>query len=131
MEPEVWKAEPTLGELFNDLSRETKQLVRQEIQLARLELKDSATRMGRGAGFTGAGAALGVLALFSLVATIIALLSQFMAVWLAALLVTAAIAAAAYFLVHKGIEIIKQTELAPRETIETVREDVVWLKKKR
>ncbi|HSL69654.1 MAG TPA: phage holin family protein, partial [Longimicrobiales bacterium] len=68
---------------------------------------------------------------FALVTTIIALLGQFMAVWLAALLVTVALAAGAYFLVHKGIETIQQTELAPRETIETVREDVVWLKKRR
>ena len=33
MQQEVWKTEPSLGELFNDLSRETKQLVRQEVEL--------------------------------------------------------------------------------------------------
>ena len=54
-----------------------------------------------------------------------------MAVWLAAFLVAAVFGMVGYAIASKGISIIKHTEMAPQETIETVREDVVWLTKGR
>jgi|SRR6185369_10394529 predicted phage tail protein len=128
---ETWKSEPTLGELFHDLTKESRLLLRQEVQLAKAELKESATRMGRGAGFIGAAAALAGVAGLSLTAAIIAILATFMAVWLAALIVAVVLGGIAFVLASTGLSIIKHTEVAPRETMETVREDVVWLTKKR
>ena len=128
MQQPAWKQETSLGELFGELTRETKQLVRQEVQLAKIELKESATRMGKGAGFIGAGAILGIGATLALLTALIALLATFMAVWLSALIVAIVIGAVGYMLVNRGINALKTTELAPRQTIETVREDVVWLK---
>ena len=128
---EIWKSEPSLGELFHDLTKESRLLLRQEVQLAKAELKQSATRMGRGAGFIGAGAAIGAAAGLCLVAAIVALLATFMAVWLAALIVAFVMGGIAFVLASRGASIIKHTEVAPQETIETVREDVVWLTKRR
>ena len=62
---------------------------------------------------------------------VIALLATFMAVWLASLIVAVVIGIIGYAIVSKGMSIIKHTEVAPQETIETVREDVVWLTKRR
>ena len=42
--------ERSLGDLFSDLSRETTTLVRQEVQLAKAELTQSATEAARGIG---------------------------------------------------------------------------------
>lgn len=128
MQQPAWKQETSLGELFGELTRETKQLVRQEVQLAKIELKESATRMGKGAGLIGAGAILGIGATLALLTALIALLATFMAVWLSALIVAIVIGAVGYMLVNRGVNALKTTELAPRQTIETVREDVVWLK---
>ncbi|MEX2283901.1 MAG: phage holin family protein [Gemmatimonadota bacterium] len=130
MQQQAWKPETSLGELFGDLTRETKHLVRQEVELAKVELKESAVRMGKGAAFIGAGAVLGIGAMLSLLAAVIALLGTFMPVWLAAMIVSLAIGGAGYLLVNRGIKALKTVELTPRETIETVREDVVWLKKR-
>ena len=130
MQQETWRSEPSLGELFGDLARETSQLVRAEVQLAKVELKESATQVGKGAGFIGAGAILGIGATLSLLTAVIALLATFMPVWLSASIVAIVIGAAGFVLARKGMGIISQADVAPRETIETVREDVLWLKKR-
>jgi drug/metabolite transporter (DMT)-like permease len=130
MQQQGWKPEPSIGELFGDLTRETKHLVRQEVELAKVELKESAIRMGKGAGFIGAGVVLATGAMLSLLAGVIALLGTFMPVWLAALIVSIAIGSAAYVLVNRGIKALQTVELTPQETIATVREDVAWLKKR-
>lgn len=124
----TWSSEPSLGELFSDLTRETKQLVRKEIQLAKLELKENATRMGKGAALIAAGAVLALGANLALLGALIALLATFMPVWVAALAVGLIFGAVAFALIKKGITIVKQSEFAPREAIESVREDVLWLK---
>lgn len=51
-------ADSSLGELFSDLSQNVSVLVRQEVELAKAELKDSARTVGKGAGlYAGAGIA--------------------------------------------------------------------------
>lgn len=53
------KAETSsLGELLGDVTRDMSTLMRQEVELAKVELKESATRAGKGGGmFAGAGIA--------------------------------------------------------------------------
>ncbi len=48
---------PPLGELLSDLTRDVSTLMRQEVELAKAELKESATKAGKGAGMLGGGAA--------------------------------------------------------------------------
>ncbi len=48
----------SVGEIFADISRDLSTLMRQEVELAKAELRESATRAGKGAGmFGGAGLA--------------------------------------------------------------------------
>lgn len=53
------KAETSsLGDLLGDVTRDMSTLMRQEVELAKIELKESATRAGKGGGmFAGAGIA--------------------------------------------------------------------------
>jgi hypothetical protein len=53
------KADTTsLGDLLGDVTRDMSTLMRQEVELAKVELKQSATRAGRGSGMlAGAGVA--------------------------------------------------------------------------
>lgn len=130
MQPLHYKPDESIGELIGDLTDETKRLVRQEIELAKLEFKQTARNMGKGAGMVGAGAVFGHAALLSFGAMLIALLATFMEVWLSALIVTVLFGAIAMILAKKGQNTLKQESVTPKETIQTVREDVIWLKKR-
>lgn len=56
---------PSVGELLADVSRDLSTLMRQEMELAKAEAKDSATKAGKGAGFfAGAGIGAHMVLLF-------------------------------------------------------------------
>lgn len=67
----------------------------------------------------------GVLAL---VAGIILVLGLLVPHWLSALIVGLAISAVGAFLVVKGANTLRREDPAPRETVETLKEDREWLK---
>jgi|SRR5690554_949295 len=59
-------ASPSLGELLGEVSRDLSTLFRQEVELAKAELQDSAKRAGRGAGLMGGAGVAGHLAILFL-----------------------------------------------------------------
>ena len=119
----------SLGELFGDLMCETSNLVRQEVQLAKTEMTQKAAIVGKSLGLAIAGALLGLGAFGAFVATMILLLVKFgLDAWLAALIVTAVLGGLAAMLALMGIGAIKKASLAPQQTIETLKEDVQWVK---
>jgi uncharacterized membrane protein YqjE len=120
------RQERSIGELFSDLGNEISALVRNEIALAKVELKQNASRVARNLVFVVAGALIGYIAMMALVATIIIALATVMAAWGAALLVTIVVGIVAAALVMKGLKALKQTDLTPRQTVQTIKEDFVW-----
>jgi len=130
MQPLQYKPNESIGELIGDLTDETKRLIRQEIELAKLEFKQTAKHMASGAAMIGAGAVFGLAALMAFGATLIAVLATFLPVWLSALIVTVLFGVVALVLAKKGQKTIQEESVAPKETIQTVREDVIWLKKR-
>jgi len=121
--------ERSLPELLQRLSAETTQLVHQEIDLAKVELTQKGRQAGAGAGLFGAAAAVGLAALGALTACIILALNAALPAWLAALIVAAVFGVIAAVLAVQGRGRVKQaTPLAPKQTIETVKEDVEWAK---
>ncbi len=120
--------ERSLGELFSELAQETSTLVRQEVTLAKTEMSQKATRVGKDIGFLAAGGAVAYAGLLAILAGIIVLLGQVIPMWLSALLVGLVVAGVGYFLVRKGLDALKQEDLAPRQTIETLKEDGQWAK---
>ena len=54
---------PSVGELFSDVAEDLSTLVRQEVDLARAELRQSASRGGKGAGLLGGAGISGHMAL--------------------------------------------------------------------
>ena len=118
----------SLGELFSELSQETTTLIRQEVNLAKTEMSQKASRVGKDVGFMAAGGAVAYAGLLAIIAGVIALLALVIPLWLSALLVGLVVAAIGYFLVKRGLDALKQEDLAPRETIETLKEDKEWAK---
>jgi len=121
--------EPSLGELFADLSRETSTLVRQEVELAKTEMSHKAARMGKDVGFMAAGGAVAYAGLLALIATLIIALGQLgVPWWLSALLVGLAVTGLGAYLIFSGLNHLKHESLAPKETIATLQEDATWAK---
>ena len=121
--------ERSLGDLFSDLSRETTTLVRQEVQLAKAELTQSATDAARGIGMLVAGGAVAYAGLlFVLLAIVFGLIEAGWDAWLSALVVGVVVVAIGAILVLRARESLKPANLAPRRTIETLKEDQEWAK---
>ncbi|GAB3605340.1 phage holin family protein [Conyzicola nivalis] len=59
-------ASTSLGDLLGEVSRDISTLMRQEVELAKAELKQSATRAGKGAGLLGGAGYAGAMAVLFL-----------------------------------------------------------------
>jgi predicted phage tail protein len=118
----------SLGELLGDLARETGLLVRNEVALAKAEMSQKASHVGRHAGIIGAGGALAYAGLLAIVAGIIVLLDTWLPLWGAALLVGIILAAIGGAMAMNGVNGLKKENFAPEQTIETLKEDVEWAK---
>lgn len=122
------KEERSLGDLFSDLANETGTLIRQEVALAQTELTEKATSVGKNIGFLVVGGAVGYAAALSLIAAIIIGLANFIPAWAAALIVSVVVGIVAFMLISSALAALKKTNLTPRETVETLKEDAQWLK---
>jgi hypothetical protein len=91
-----------VGELVRDLSQQTTDLVRQEVELAKAELAVKARSAGIGAGMFGGAGVLGFYALGALTAAAILGLAQVVDGWLAALIVAVLYGAGAGLLALTG-----------------------------
>jgi hypothetical protein len=122
------KEERSLGELFSDLANDTGTLIRQEVALAQVELTNKATSVGKNVGYLVVGGAVAYAAVLALMTAVIIGLSYFIPAWASALIVGVAVGIAAYVMISSALAALKKTELAPRETVETLKEDAQWLK---
>jgi hypothetical protein len=117
-----------LGDLFSDLAGDMSNLVRQEVALARVEIAQKAKRVGKNVGYLVVGGAVGYAALLAVLAAVIMLLDRVMPAWGAALLVGVLVAGISWLLIGKAMTALQDTELTPRETVETLKEDAAWMK---
>jgi uncharacterized membrane protein YqjE len=118
----------SVGELVSQVASDLSQLVRQEMELAKTELKNEAVKAGKGAGMLGGAALAGYFVLLFLSLTGMWALAEAMDTWLAALIIMViwAIIAAVLFVV--GRKRLQQVNPKPEQTIESVKEDVRWTK---
>ncbi|MCC6328534.1 MAG: phage holin family protein [Acidobacteria bacterium] len=107
---------------------ETSALIRHEVALAQVEMTDKAAKAGRNVGFLLVGGAVGYAALLLLLTAIVALISYLLPVWASALIVAIVIGIGSYVLISSALAKLRSMELAPRETVRSVKEDAKWLK---
>jgi len=119
----------SIGELVGSLSRDLSTLVRQEVELAKVEMSEKGKKAGLGAGMFGGAGVAAHLALISLSVMAILILNAWMRDWLAALIVTLFWAAAAGLLAMRGRQELRQLGgPVPEQTKETIKEDIEWAK---
>lgn len=122
-------SDQSLGDLFGDLTRDMGKLVRQEVQLARTEMTQKASRASKHIAFIGAGGAVAYAGFLALLAAVIIILGTVgVPWWLSALLVGVIAAAVGYFLIMKGVDALKHMDMAPKQTVQTLKEDAEWAK---
>jgi uncharacterized membrane protein YqjE len=118
-----------VGELVKELSEQTSLLVRQEVELAKAELAEKGKKAGVGAGMFGGAGLFGFFAFAGLTATFILALSEAMAPWLAALIVTVVYGAVAGVLALQGKNKVKEAgPPVPKAALDSTKEDVEWIK---
>jgi membrane protein len=117
------------AELVKDLSTHVSTLVRQELELAKVELTEKGKQAGIGAGMLGGAGVFALYGVGALVATAILALSTAIAGWLAALIVAVVLLAVAAVLALLGkARAKKAVPPMPEQTVETVKEDVRYTK---
>jgi hypothetical protein len=121
------KDERSLGDLLAELSHETAQLVRKEVELATTEIAAKGRKAAADAGMIAAGGALAHAGLLALLAAVVIGLAQLgLTLWLSALLVGLLTAGIGYLLVNRGLASMRETSVAPTQTIESLKENARW-----
>jgi uncharacterized membrane protein YqjE len=125
-QPDPADSTRSLGEIVGDISRDMSTLVRQELDLAKSELKQEVAKIGKGAGMFGGAGAAGYLTLFFLSLALTYLLDNWMPVELAALIVAVIWGVVAAVLAMQGRKQIKEANPQLPVTQQTLKEDAQW-----
>ena len=127
--PEL-RQERSIGELFGQLTQDMTLLVRQEVQLARTEMTEKLSKLTANLISVGAGgfvAYLGGLALMAALILAVRDLANISLAW-SALIVGGILAIIGYVMLQRGMKELKQVELAPRRSVENIKDDVQSIK---
>ena len=119
--------EVPVGTLVSEVAQDLSTLMRQELELAKAELKQEVVRAGKGAGALGGAGLAGWLAVVFISLAAMFGLGAIMPLGWAALIVAVAWAAAGLVLFSTGKRELAAVNPVPEKTIETVKEDVRWV----
>jgi hypothetical protein len=121
-------AEQPVGEIIRAISDDVKELVRDEVQLAKAELVPAAKAGGIGAGLLAGAAFFGVSAVFILYFCVVYVLVRLgLPEWASFLIVGAALLVLAGVLGAVGVTMIKKVK-APQRAIKQAKETVEAVK---
>lgn len=125
--------------LLRDLRDETTTLLRQEVALAKSEMKENVSRMGSHATHIAVGAFVAYAGIIVLLIGIGHLLrallvragiDQQVAEWLAPSVVGLVVAIIGWVMLSRAKQAIAHDDLAPKQTIESLRENKQWAESK-
>jgi uncharacterized membrane protein YqjE len=116
----------SLGELFGTLTSDLSELVRSEMELARVEIREEAATAGRAAGLLGAGGLIAYLGLGLMAMAAAWGLAEVVDAGWAFLIVGLVIAAIGVVVLMKGRDRLREVRPVPEETVETLKEDARW-----
>ena len=111
-------------QLISQASEQTAQLIRSEMQLAKAELQESVRHAGLGVGLFGTAGVLALYGVGAAITTAILALALAVPAWLAALVVTLLVFAAAGVAAFVGKQQVQQAPPPLSESAESVKQDV-------
>ena len=121
-------ADTSMGDLIGNISNDLSQLFRQELDLAKAELKQEASKAGKAAGMLGGAGFAGYLAVVLLSFAAVFGLANVMDGGWATLIVAVIWGIIGAVLYVIGRNKLKTVDPMPRRTVDTIKEDAQWLK---
>ncbi|MGW4641841.1 phage holin family protein [Sphaerisporangium sp. NPDC004334] len=118
--------ERSLGELVGEIGEDLSKLFRQELELAKTEMREEAGKAGKAAGMLGGAGFAGAMAAVLLSLALVFALANVMDAGWAALIVGVLWAIAGAVLFSTGRTRMRQVSPKPQETVETLKEDARW-----
>ena len=118
----------SISELLSQVAHNSATLVRNEIELAKQELRESLKSISSGVILIAVGGVIAFAAFLTFCAAIVIGLSNVMTPGIAALVTGIALVVIAGIVAYIGLRVIKKSHLAPQKTIETLKETKKWLK---
>jgi hypothetical protein len=125
---EVEVEQTSVGELIGNISNDLSQLFRQEVALAKAELKQEGVKAGKAAGMLAGAGFAGYLAVVLLSFALVFGLANVMDAGWAALIVAVIWLIIGAVLFANGRKKLKTVDPTPRRTVDTLKEDAEWLK---
>ena len=120
--------ERALSDVLQDILRNLQEIVRSEVRLARVEIRDGAKQAASSAVWIAAGTIAALSAWAFLLWTMTFALSTRMSMWAATLVVAVVLACAASVLIVGGIRRVKRIHPMPERTIASIKESVEWIR---
>lgn len=118
-----------LGELVQDLSRQTSTLIRQEMRLAQAELAEKGKHAGKGAGMFGGASVVALYGVGALVAAAILGLATVLEPWIAAAAIGTVLLLIAGILALTGKkELDEAGPPKPEQALDSVQQDIATVK---
>jgi len=121
-------ADTSIGQLIGEISDDLSKLFRQEVELAKAEVRQEAGKAGKAAGMLGAAGFAGYLTVLLLTFALVFALGNVMDLGWAALIVAAIWAIVGAVLYTTGRQRLRTVSPMPSQTVETLKEDAQWLK---
>jgi uncharacterized membrane protein YqjE len=120
--------EPSIGSLLTELTDDMGRLVRQEIELARVETTQKISRATRSIILMVAGGLVAYAGFITLLIAAAIALGAFMPYWLSSLLVGVVVLVVGAILLGSGRSSLSNMTVVPEETVESIKEDARWAK---
>ncbi len=121
-------SETSIGDLIGNISDDLSTLFRQEVELAKAELKQEAAKAGKAGGMLGGAALAGYFTVLLLSFALVFALDAVMPAGWAALIVAALWGVVGAVLYVTGKKKLKTVDPLPHRTVDTIKEDARWLK---
>jgi hypothetical protein len=128
----LYNTEPTLTQLVSELVSDAKQLLRQELALARYEMHEEVRKTKVALVSLGGGLAIAAIGGLLLIVMLVHLLNALteLPLWICYGIVGGVCTIVGVVLLYRGKHEMSQIDMVPQQTVETMKENVRWIKEK-
>jgi hypothetical protein len=120
----------SISRILQDIVNNATEIIRSEVRLARAEVRQDLMQIGKGSSLLVVGALLTLYALGFILLSIVSALELRLAPWLSALIVGIGVGIVGLIFLLVGRTRLKQASLKPDKTIQSLQENVTWMKKR-
>lgn len=119
-----------IPDLIRQLGDDSKRLVADEVRLAKLEMKESVHRAGRGTVRLAVAFGIGIVTLVALTVFVATLIGRLAAghMWVGAIVTGLVELAVAALLLRKGLGVLREPSYTFEDTRESLKETTTWVR---